>query len=562
MMNHYFSFLWLILPLFFSVMPLTAAVTDDSVDRPYLDAALEKLDWIMESAVKTEHGTTWPVEYKNESKINNTIVEGTAGIVPFLLEAYQSTGNKTYLDYARSGADHLLGTLDSESSPSLYAGVAGIGYALEETYRFTNEKKYRDGVVKCVEMISNWAQKQAKGVVWRGYDIISGNAGIGLFLLYIGRRLDDQDCIDLAAEAGQHLIAVGETKNGGIWWRAGPGTPKNYPNFSHGTSGIAYFLARLYEETGEQEFLDDAIAGARYLESVATTEGNIFMVFHSEPGNEDVFYLGWCHGPAGTARLFYQLYRVTGDTYWLEITKRCANAISYSGWPGIIQWGDYLTTTMCCGAAGISHFFLDLYHLTHDKEHIKYAKRVGEYLLWLVMPEGGSQEHYNYTGYNWGAAGIALLFLHLDAFDQGKRWSINLPDSPWVPTAPFDFRVKKLRVKGKRYAPEGKITATAFVKNLGDHDSTETTATLFLAKETGSFWRAPEIEAVLGEMPLPPVSSGKTKKIKFKTTIPAGTQAGKYYLFAQVDSARKSGDEMTYNNFLAYKSKIRIVGKK
>ena len=28
------------------------------------------------------------------------------------------------------------------------------------------------------------------------------------------------------------------------------------PNFSHGTAGIAYFLARLYEETHDKAFLD------------------------------------------------------------------------------------------------------------------------------------------------------------------------------------------------------------------------------------------------------------------------------------------------------------------
>jgi hypothetical protein len=35
------------------------------------------------------------------------------------------------------------------------------------------------------------------------------------------------------------------------------------------------------------------------------------------------------------------------------------------------------------------------------------------------------------TGYMQGAAGIGMLLLHLDAFEQKKRASIVFPDSPF-----------------------------------------------------------------------------------------------------------------------------------
>ena len=41
-------------------------------------------------------------------------------------------------------------------------------------------------------------------------------------------------------------------------------------------------------------------------------------VFHHEPDGEDLFYLGWCHGPVGTARLFYRLHQATGDRQWRD----------------------------------------------------------------------------------------------------------------------------------------------------------------------------------------------------------------------------------------------------
>jgi hypothetical protein len=36
------------------------------------------------------------------------------------------------------------------------------------------------------------------------------------------------------------------------------------------------------------------------------------------------------------------------------------------------------------------------------------------------------------TGLMQGAAGVGLLFLHLDAFERGRTPSVRVPDSPFV----------------------------------------------------------------------------------------------------------------------------------
>jgi lantibiotic modifying enzyme len=54
-----------------------------------------------------------------------------------------------------------------------------------------------------------------------------------------------------------------------------PSFPRLMPNFSHGTAGIAYFLASLYKATKQHEFLTAALSGAKYLQAIAKTEGDI-----------------------------------------------------------------------------------------------------------------------------------------------------------------------------------------------------------------------------------------------------------------------------------------------
>jgi lantibiotic modifying enzyme len=219
--------------------------------------------------------------------------------------------------------------------------------------------------------------------------------------------------------------------------------PRLMPNFSHGTAGVAYFLASLYAETRQKEFLDAALSGAKYLLAVANTEGDGCLVFHHEPDGKDLHYLSWCHGPAGTARLFYRLYRVTGDKTWIEWMKRAARSVMQSGIPERQTPGFWNNVSQCCGSAGVAEFFLNLHRITRERQYLDFSKRVTAQLLakatrdeqgmrWIqaehrVRPELLIAQ----TGYMQGAAGIGMWLLHLDGFERGKKAAITLPDSPF-----------------------------------------------------------------------------------------------------------------------------------
>jgi len=132
------------------------------------------------------------------------------------------------------------------------------------------------------------------------------------------------------------LIAQQIDADGGTKWAMTPANPTRlYPNFSHGTAGVAYFLATLHQATGEPAFLEAALDGARYLLTVAHTDGDVCLVFHHEPEPEglELFYLGWCHGPAGTARLFHRLAEIDDGAEWRAWVGRAANGIRQSGIP-------------------------------------------------------------------------------------------------------------------------------------------------------------------------------------------------------------------------------------
>jgi len=427
-----------------AAFPLLTTKASAIEKRPYLEAALQAAGWIRASAVQTEKGATWPAVPGNEKSINNTLYSGTPGVVLFFLEAYYSTGDKTFLDDARSGADYLLATLEEEKGTGLYVGVSGVGFVLEETFKATKDKKYREGVERCLEYLRNNALKKGKGVEWsQTTDLISGTAGTGLFLVYAARELKDPSLLDLAVQAGYRLIELGQEEGGGTKWAMDPDYPRLMPNFSHGTAGISYFLASLYAETKLKKFLDAALSGARYLQSIAHKNGDVCLIFHHEPDGKDLYYLGWCHGPTGTAQLFYQLYQVTGDKGWIEWSDRCARAILQSGVPEKQTPGFWNNVGQCCGSAGVAELFLYLHRMTKNQEYLDFARRLTSDLLKRsTRDEAGLRwvhaEHrtrpellFAQTNLMQGAAGIGLWLLHLDYFEQGKKQRIVLPDCPF-----------------------------------------------------------------------------------------------------------------------------------
>ncbi len=340
----------------------------------------------------------------------------------------------------------LLASVDTEKDTGLYTGLAGIGFALGESGRITQSPEYQQGARKVVRRLGELAIRTGRGIQWNDTtDIISGSAGTGLFLLYAARELKNPAALELATQAGRRLVELAQPENGGLKWAMDPTFPRLMPNFSHGTAGVAYFLASLYKETKQKEFLDAALGGARYLLSIAETEGNVCLIMHNDKEGRKLHYLSWCHGPAGTARLFYRLYETTGDKQWLEWVHKSARAILQSGIPEKQTPGFWNNVGQCCGSAGAAEFMLSLYQATGKKEYLDFARRATKQILaaatrdeetgglkWIhaehrVRPADTAAQ----TGYMQGAAGIGMWLLRLDAFERGAKPAITFPDSPF-----------------------------------------------------------------------------------------------------------------------------------
>jgi lantibiotic modifying enzyme len=419
----------------------SAAFVQGPVDNQ--TAAVDAAKWIRTSRLETTFGVTWPADPRDPKTVSTALYRGSPGVILFLLELNQATGDRAYLDDAKRAADELMTKINTETRMGLYDGLAGIGFALGETWRATKDERYHRAAVSVARLLAKNAGVVGIGVQWNNTnDIMSGSAGIGLFLLYMDDLFHDSESRTFAVRAGTRLLDVAIAEKGGSKWTADLAFRRVVPNFSSGIAGISYFLATLYTKTNDKLFLEGARAGARYLQAIAKTDGDICLLPYDLPDHPDLFYMGWDHGPVGTARLFYRLYQATGDDTWMTWVKRSANGILASGLPAS-RTGSWNNVSQASGSAGVAQFFLDLYGVTRDPKYLDFATKMTDDLMahatrddrgtrWVQAENRAEPDTLvAQTGYMQGAAGVGMWLLRLDGAQKGRAPFVHFPDSPW-----------------------------------------------------------------------------------------------------------------------------------
>lgn len=421
----------------------------------FLGPAIETWQWILSVAVETEHGLAWRADPADESApFDISLYSGSPGVILFGIDLARITGRNEHLDTAKRAADDLIHrlpeTLDAPGAAGLYTGAAGQAYVLFRLYESTGEERYLNASRRLFEQILASAgprEVDGKSIMWDGStDIISGAAGIGLYLLYAQNDFADIRARETAIAAGHWLASVGVASDGGLKWpvAVGSGGDKFMPNFAHGTAGVVHFLSTLVIFTADQTARDAAFAGGRHLEAIANKDnGGRLVPHHQEPDSDNLYYLSWCHGPAGSARAYYTLHQLNFDKPWLDAVHQAGKSITTAGLPDARTPGYWDNYSACCGHAGILNFAIDMYGLTRDKSWMTFADRMGDDLVkhatrddqgmrWAHAEHRTKPEDIrSQVGMMQGAVGIGRALLRIEAIQRNCDCLVKLPDTPF-----------------------------------------------------------------------------------------------------------------------------------
>ena len=366
------------------------------------------------------------------------LYSGSAGVALLFCELHAASGDAKWLAAAQATARGLAANFDrvaEKRGAGLFTGVGGLLLALQVVWQRTRDPALDEVIERGLRWYAERssldavAAKVSFGPVT---DVISGDAGIGELMLWFADRRPNSRARDIAAGLARHLISIAEPAEPGFRWMMSPTYARAMPNYSHGTGGVAAFLARASHL--DPEALSKARGGGDWLLHLADPRG---MVFHHQPGGEQLFYWGWCHGPAGTSVLFSRLAKATNEASWTEAARRPIAPFMQSGLPKARMPGLWNTVGQCCGTAGVGSYLLREARGDEDRLQLceaiaddirERATSVADGLKWIQAEHRTRPDLLQaQVGWAQGAAGIGLWFLQLDSVLRGRAASFELP---------------------------------------------------------------------------------------------------------------------------------------
>lgn len=415
------------------------------------EAGLDALRWVTNTAVAADGGLTWPETRAAGAPDWDNLYDGTAGVLYALAEARLS-GITDFDQHASAAAGRLRGLVAAQAARGitpdragvpyngLYTGLSGYAAALHAWAAVSGDRQAAQAARVAVRAIAGLAGTGQPVSTIR--DLLAGEAGILLALTGIGGA----EARPAAALIAGHLVAEADWPGGEPDWYLSEDISHYLPNFSHGAAGIAYSLAAASAPLRRPDLLDVAASAGRRLVRLGSRPDGTLAVPHSIPPQDwsaPVSY-GWCHGPAGTVRLFELLDRLRPGEGWDDHAAAGRRAVRDSGLPARLYPGFWDNLGQCCGTAGVGELALDRYQQTGDEQWLAWAQALAcDVLERCIADESGVRwSHTEHTvtppelepavGWMQGAAGIAGWLLRLARLqrDGASAQRIWWPDRP------------------------------------------------------------------------------------------------------------------------------------
>lgn len=438
-----------------------------SSTKEYFETSKAAHGFFEQNKVETAEGIYW----KDQKSVVNPDAKsadlgnyvGSGGILFYYLELYKATGNNEYKELVLRAADYLdihwkdqvVAANEAFAvegiADSIYLGISSVGMILSVVYESFGRDKDLEAVKAITEQVIADAKTNEFGLYWSFDKSILLGGGTVLYLYKIYELLKDSKILDAANKGADAILqeAIEDPRGGYAWTSYAHEGQTRVPNFECGTAGVGYLFTVAYEITKDERYLNAAEEAAGHLKAIAVPQGDGFLVpWHDNPEEETIFYVSTCHGPAGTSRLFYQLYKLTGKQEYLEDIEKLYKGLRHIGVPEKQSKGYWNTTCLCCGTAGVLQFLINYNLVSNDADVKNTAVIAGNILLgeqkrneklsavsWPVAFERVKPENIaeNIT-YGAGAAGIAGSLLQLYLFLEGKyKWD-RLFDDPYPKT--------------------------------------------------------------------------------------------------------------------------------
>lgn len=377
------------------------------------------VNWIGVTSVGGEGSSSWQIQ-----PLGNYLYEGLAGLAIFFntLAVKEKTGIYTNIcqalqnnlfSYTEEMEKNIHG-IENESS-GVFCGESALVYTYEVLYKITNNHRYLQYAERHEKILQKCISED------KYYDIVYGNAGAIITLINLFILTKKEKYITTAIKAGEILVNA-QHKDGilvGGW--SGAGSKYPLAGFSHGASGIAYALTLLWHYTQKKEFLESAIAGIRFEDTLYSDK---YMNWRDEReyngeknSDQGMFMTAWCHGAAGILLSRCKILELVPEKEKSVITVDIKKALT-----AILQYGFGNNDCLCHGNLGNTEIINEYCKVIEDKAvselNQSIRSRVSKNIMENDYDCGRSYLYgYNIPGFMTGYSGIGYSLLR-DIYDD------------------------------------------------------------------------------------------------------------------------------------------------
>jgi lantibiotic modifying enzyme len=240
------------------------------------------------------------------------------------------------------------------------------------------------------------------------YDVMFGSAGLILSLLSLYRRVARDKFLDIARDAGNHLLRASAQQPRGIAWSSAAGPALG--GFSHGVSGIAFALGKLGAVLGDEIFTSYAREALNYEASLFSAAHQNWADLRSSDGDSENSYsmMAWCHGAPGIGLAHARLFSECGFDFAREQARRSVETV--------VRHGFGANHSVCHGDLGNLDCCRQIAECLGDHAYDKTLEKIETAILEDVAERGplcGNPEGVQSPGLMTGLAGIGYSLMRL-----------------------------------------------------------------------------------------------------------------------------------------------------
>ncbi len=275
----------------------------------------------------------WPASCAHGAPDPCTVQPGAAGVIGVLTRCFELTGDERLPEAIASAGGWVIQRLraDEKRPPGLNFGEAGIAWSLYEAGRALDDDRLAEQGLALARTLPVSSPNP-------DFTHGTAGIGLTFLQLWL-RTGDEEFAARAGGSADQLISSAVEEPGGLIWGTPAAFESRlaggRYYGFAHGTAGVGYALLAAALATGRSDCLELAIQAGETLLAHAWMEDGVAL-WPTGPENDTTTAPYWCHGSAGIGSFLIRLHRATGDSRFEKVAHMSAQAVMENSWRGVL----------------------------------------------------------------------------------------------------------------------------------------------------------------------------------------------------------------------------------